>query len=91
MSVLTPAAFFFLPVARGSLPTLSLSLILTKRKPLGLLSLLCGYHYEGRRQRAGLEHQELWWATAVRGEIVFGDKTAVKGAGLLMPGMLMPD
>lgn len=71
MSVLTPAAFFFLPKARGSLPTLSLSLILTKRKPLGLLSLLYGYHYEGRRQRAGLEHQELWWVTAVRGEIVF--------------------
>lgn len=25
------------------------------------------------------------------GKSCFGDKTAVKGAGLLMPGMLMPD
>lgn len=32
---------------------------------LGLLLFLCGYHHGGRRQRAGLEHQELWWVPAM--------------------------
>lgn len=36
-----------------------MSLILTERRKLGFLSLLCGPHHEGRKQRTGLEHQKL--------------------------------